>query len=76
MESRLALSDRRGRGERKLSEPLAVGDRLFLGLSDGGELLMSTDGVPDSARGLEGFVRATIRYQGYLLFEGQADLGR
>jgi len=73
-DSRLALSDGRGRGERQLSEPVAAGDRLFVGLSDRGELLTAADGVPDGARPLEGFVRATIRYQGYLFFVGQANL--
>ncbi|WP_135819856.1 DUF7537 family lipoprotein [Halostella litorea] len=73
-ESRLALSDARGRGQRQLSEPLSAGDRLFVGLSDGGELLKATDGVPDGARALEGFARTTIRYRGYLLLQSEGRL--
>jgi len=66
-DARVALSDGRGRGQGQLSEPLAEGDRLFLALSDGGELLTARDGLPDGARQLEGFARATIRYRAYQL---------
>ncbi|WP_121822185.1 hypothetical protein [Halostella salina] len=73
-DARTALSDRRGRGEGQLSEPLAEGDRLFLALSDSGELLTARDGVPEGARQLEAFARATIRYRAYPLLVTELQL--
>jgi len=68
VDSRVALSDANGRGMKKLSEPVTPGDSLSLSLSDGNELLIGTDGTPESARALEEFVRATVRHGGFELF--------
>lgn len=62
------LADARGQAQTQLSEPLAVGDRLSLGLSESGELLAGTDGAPDGARQLDGFVRMFVQNGGFQLF--------
>lgn len=72
--ARLSLSSGRQRDAVQLSDALSEGDRLYLALSDGGGLLIGEDGVPDGATGLEGFVRTTLRFQQYQLFEGERQL--
>jgi len=67
-DARVALSDANGRGMKKLSESVTPGDSLSLSLSDSNELLIETDGTPESARALEEFVRATVRDRGFELF--------
>ena len=72
--ARLALSSGRQRGGAQLTADLTEGDRLYLALSESGDLLIGGDGVPDGATQLDGFVRATVRFQQYLLFEEETRL--
>jgi len=72
--ARLTLSNGRRRDSVQLSDALSEGDRLYLALSESGGLLIGEDGVPDGATQLEGFVRASVRLQQYLLFEGETRL--
>jgi len=72
--SRVSLSNGRRRGSVQLTAALTEGDRLYLALSEGGDLLIGGDGVPDGATQLEGFVRTAVRFQQYLLFEEETQL--
>lgn len=64
----VSLSDQRGRGETRLSDPITVGDRIFLGLSESNDLLVGNNGPPDGGRKLSSSLRATIRDSGFTLF--------
>ncbi|WP_436929313.1 DUF7537 family lipoprotein [Halosimplex halobium] len=72
--ARVALFDGRGHGNGQLSNPVSVGDRVFLSLTERDELRVGTDGPPDAGRQLESFANATIRNRSFLLFSEQARL--
>jgi hypothetical protein len=59
--TRINLRSDRGRGSQNLSQALSVGDTLYLGLSNTGELLLETDQVPDGASELSGFISIRMR---------------
>lgn len=60
-DARLRLRDGRGSANRGLSQALSVGDVLFVGLSESGDLLTGSDGAPEGARELTGDIRLTVR---------------
>ncbi|SDF75475.1 hypothetical protein SAMN04488067_10839 [Halorubrum xinjiangense] len=60
-EARVRLRDGRGSASRNLSQALSVGDVLFVGLSETGDLVTDSDGAPEGARGLTGDIRLTVR---------------
>ncbi|WP_340097771.1 DUF7537 family lipoprotein [Salinibaculum salinum] len=53
--TRISLNSNQNRGSQRLSQALSVGDTLYVGLSNTGELLLDTDKVPDGAAELSGF---------------------
>lgn len=66
--ARISMRDRQGGEGRQLQQPLAVGDRLYVGLSETNDLLTSTEQVPDGVRQLHGSTNLRIRSE-FLLFE-------
>lgn len=73
-EARVTLSSGQHRGTATLPSSLSTGDRLYLGLSDTGELLITEDSTPTNTVELDFFVRTTIRDSGFLLLEHEMQL--
>ncbi|OYR74770.1 DUF7537 family lipoprotein [Halorubrum ezzemoulense] len=66
-DARIRLRDERGSASSRLSEPLSVGDVLFVGLSESGGLLIDESEAPAEARPLAGDLRLTVRTEFPLL---------
>lgn len=60
-DARVRLRDDRGSADAGLSRSLSVGDALFVGLSEAGDLLTDSGGAPEGARALTGNIRLTVR---------------
>lgn len=66
------LTDFEGAGQGELSNPLTVGDRIYLGLAESGGLLIDTDGTPDDARELiSPNVNLRMVLRGFVLLHSQ-----
>jgi outer membrane lipoprotein SlyB len=59
--TRISLNSNQNRGSQRLSQALSVGDTLYIGLSNSGELLLDTDKVPDGVAELSGFTALRMR---------------
>lgn len=68
--ARIRLRDRAGSSATSLSQPLSVGDRLSVALSESGELLLDPEGIPSGGRQLTGSTNLTIRSEFLLLEHG------
>lgn len=59
--TRISLNSNQNRGSQRLSQALSVGDTLYVGLSNTGELLLDTEQVPDGVVELSGFTALRMR---------------
>lgn len=73
-DARLSLSTVQGRGEGTVPDALVAGNQVYLGLSNGGELLVRRDGVPDGATSLGNFASVSIRSKGFQFLGEQFQL--